>query len=145
LNVSFRAGSRSWPALAGPGRIDVVEQARRHERHEDDAGRVELGEPLDPPAEPGRHPLERVGRRELGPDPFQLGVEVLHLDEARAAAVGRTRQGGDERRSLGQRLDREHLSGLDIGAHGDDQVGVPLEDCSVHPATRYCGSRHAPL
>ena len=39
-----------------------------------------------------------------------------------------------ERLRLGQRLDREHLVGLHVRAHGDDQVGVAFQQAGVHPA-----------
>ena len=65
---------------------------------------------------------------------FSSRSKYWTLDVARAAAVRRARERGDERLRLGQRLDREHLVGLHVRADRDDQICVALEQIRVHPA-----------
>ena len=76
----------------------------------------------------------RLLGRVLRADPLHLRVEVLDVDVARALLVRAPRDRGDERLRLRQRLDREHLVGLHVGADRDDQIGVALEQVGVHPA-----------
>ena len=135
---------RREPVEPGAGRVDAVEEPRRDHRHEHGAGRVEVAEVEHPPPEPRRHPLERPVGRPLGPDPFHGRVEVEDVDVPRAAAVRRPGDLGDERLRLRQRLDGEHLVGLDVRADRDDQVRVAREDGGVHAADRTaCGSSAA--
>ena len=84
----------------GPGRVDPVEQARRHERHEHDPRGVEVAETEHPLSEPRRHPAEALLCGMLGADPLHPRVEVLDVDIAGAPFVGPPGDRRDERLRL---------------------------------------------
>jgi hypothetical protein len=123
---------------AGTVRVEIVEQARRRRPGERDPRRPLLADREHPVREPGRDELERVVGGVSDPGTLDVGIEVLDIDELRPALVGAL---GDRPRELVLPVvgaDGDDLSGLDVGAERDREVGELLRQVgAVHGGEAY--------
>ena len=123
------AGSRSSssPGVAGP--VRPMRAQRRRRRARGSARRTTAARSRASPR-----------RRRRMPRALDVHVEVLHVDELRAVAVGAGRQRADHRLLAELGADRDDLAGLHVGREADDEVGEALEGGRVEGDVR--GARH---
>ena len=143
LNVSFTVGSRSRPARAGstPSSRPGGTSGTRTTRAASSSPR-----PDDPLPEPRRHPLERVVRRPLGPDPLQ--PPGRSRTPPRTAHRGRTPPGRSRPRAAAPRAaprSTSTWSGCTLAPTETIRSAYRSSRFASIRRTRYCGARHAPL
>ena len=134
MNVSFIVGSRSRPARAGS---TPSSSARAGERDEHAPRRVEIAEELHPPAEPRRHPVERLLAgvsariRFTAPSKYCTSTYRAPFSYARRAIACTSGCASSDAST------RQHLIGLHVGADGDDEVRIAIQNLRVHDGERY--------
>jgi hypothetical protein len=82
-----------------------------------------LAEGEEPGAVPGRDEGERVGVGQLDPGSLDRAVVVGRVDEQGAARVRAACERADERDRRDVGRDADDLTGLDVGAGDDREVG----------------------
>ncbi len=100
--------------LAGKAHVEPVERVRRDDAGERHAAAVPLGVREHPAPVPLGHVVERVGIRVLDPSALDPGVEVVDVDELRAAVVGRRRDRARHLLLADLAVDDHDLAGLDV-------------------------------
>ena len=107
--------------------VEVVVQVRCDRAAEQDRRAALLAQLQRPLSVPRRHEVEYVVRGVLHAHAFQERVPVVDVDELRAALVRARGERTCELLLAETAPDVEDLTGLDVGAEVDDQVGVALE------------------
>ena len=77
--------------------------------------------------EPGRSPRQRLVGTQLDERPVDVLIEMEDVHEARARPVAGASELAHERRVLDVAVDVQELSGTEVDADADGQVGVPRQ------------------
>jgi hypothetical protein len=81
---------------------------------------------------PLRDELERLVGSVLEPRPLHVRVEVNRVYKLRSVLVRLLGDGAHDRLHPDLGLDRDDLTGLDVGGEADGEVGEPVERLLVH-------------
>ena len=125
ISIDSRScGSRSLPSTAGStpsmmwGATGPVSAISAH---------AVLAERAHPLSVPGGHEPERLGSGVQRADALEMDVEHVQVDELGAGLVGGLRDRARERLLPGLGAEAHDLTGLDVRAEADDQLGERVD------------------
>ena len=107
--------------------VDPIHDVRGDRAGERDQRTAVLAERAHPLPVPGRHEPERVGSGVQRSDALEMDVEHGQVDELGAGLVRRLRDRARERLLSGFGAEAHDLTGLDVGAEADDQLGQRVD------------------
>ncbi len=138
---SFSDGSWSWPSSSC---VESLKGRRVGRPGENDPRRAHAAELQHAFSVPGRDEIERVRIGELDAGPLDVRIEVGDVDELRPTAVGGCRDGACQLLMTNVGGNGDDLTGLDVRADLDCEVGQTLEELVVSQAGASEGNCQAP-
>ena len=123
---------RGQAIAARAHRVQIVEQPGSDRARQGHRGAAQLAQREDPVTQPGRHELERVVRRMLHAGALDPRVKPREIDELGALFVGAVGDRPDEPFLAGPAGQRHDLTGLEVGAEVDCELGETGKGHVVH-------------
>lgn len=124
LDLAPRLTSR-WPSTVDENRIQIVQRPRQHRADDHDPRAGDLVQAVGRSVAPARH--IRLSWTVHHQRSLQRRIAQLRINEPRPAPVGGIRHGTHHLGLLNVRRDLNHLTRLDICAHGDRYLGQGLQ------------------